>query len=83
MSRKLAITIDRDLAGFIDRQIKDGKFENPAEVVEAGLRLLKQREQKLTALRAALIEGEQSGPAEPFDFDAFIKQRRRGRSSSR
>lgn len=29
---------------------------------------------KLAALRAALIEGEESGPAEDFDFDAFIAE---------
>ncbi len=25
-----------------------------------------------SALRAAIIAGEQSGPSEPFDFDGFI-----------
>jgi antitoxin ParD1/3/4 len=83
MPRKLSITIDRDLAEFIDREIKNGKFNTSAEVVEAGLRLLQQHENKLDALRAALIEGEQSGPGEPFDFEEFLKQRRRRRSSSR
>lgn len=28
--------------------------------------------EKMNALRAALIEGEQSGPSAPFDFDTFI-----------
>jgi hypothetical protein len=28
------------------------------------------------ALREALAEGETSGPAEPFDFDAFLADRR-------
>ena len=27
------------------------------------------------------IEGEQSGPGEPFDFDAFIKEKRQARKS--
>jgi Arc/MetJ-type ribon-helix-helix transcriptional regulator len=27
---------------------------------------------RLEALRAALIEGEKSGPSKPFDFDKFI-----------
>jgi antitoxin ParD1/3/4 len=36
--------------------------------------LLKEREAHLEALRAALIEGEQSGPAEPFDSDAFLRE---------
>ena len=36
----------------------------------------------IAALRAALIEGEESGASTPFDFDAFIarkrKQKRKG-----
>jgi antitoxin ParD1/3/4 len=32
---------------------------------------------KLEALRAALIEGEKSGPSAPFDFDTFLKDKRR------
>ena len=44
-------------------------------VVRAGLRLLEEREAKQDTLRAALIEGEQSGPPTPFDFDAFIERR--------
>jgi antitoxin ParD1/3/4 len=37
---------------------------------------LEERETKLTALRAALIEGENSGPSTPFDFEAFIARKR-------
>jgi Arc/MetJ-type ribon-helix-helix transcriptional regulator len=37
-------------------------------------------EKKLQALRDALIEGEQRGPAIPFDFDAFIQEMRRKRN---
>ena len=32
----------------------------------------------LAALRSALVEGEQSGPATPFDFDDFIARKRTG-----
>ena len=31
---------------------------------------------KLGALRAALMAGEQSGPAAPLDFEAFIARKR-------
>ena len=31
---------------------------------------------KLEALRAALIEGEQSGSASPFNFEAFLARNR-------
>ncbi|WP_083542045.1 type II toxin-antitoxin system ParD family antitoxin [Kribbia dieselivorans] len=33
-------------------------------------------ETPMATLRAALSEGEISGPAEPFDFDAFIASKR-------
>ena len=41
------------------------------------LRLLKEQEAKLSALRAALVEGENSGPSTVFDFDHFIARKRR------
>jgi hypothetical protein len=46
------------------------------DVVRAGLRLLEEHEAKLAALRAALIEGEQSRLPEPFDFDGFLAEMR-------
>jgi antitoxin ParD1/3/4 len=41
---------------------------------------LEEQETKLTALRGALIEGEQSGPSTPLDFEAFIARKRASRS---
>ncbi len=44
---------------------------------------LEQRQEKLAALRAALDDGEASGAATSFDFEAFIAEklkRRRERS---
>jgi antitoxin ParD1/3/4 len=43
---------------------------------------LKEQEAKLSALRAALVEGENSGPATAFDFDRFIAGKRKAESSS-
>ncbi|CAN5682432.1 hypothetical protein BH11PSE3_BH11PSE3_17650 [soil metagenome] len=40
---------------------------------------VEEKEAKLTALRAALDEGEASGPPTPFDFEAFIAAKRRRR----
>jgi Arc/MetJ-type ribon-helix-helix transcriptional regulator len=44
--------------------------------LRAGLRLLEEQEATLAALRAALIEGEQSGPSTPLDFEAFVARKK-------
>jgi antitoxin ParD1/3/4 len=38
--------------------------------------VLEEQTARLAALRAALIEGENSGPSTPFDFDDFIARKR-------
>jgi antitoxin ParD1/3/4 len=81
MPKNTSVTVADHFAEFIERQIGEGRYDNPTDVVQAGLRLLEEQQSKLEALRAALIEGEQSGPGEPFDFDAFVAKKRRARKS--
>ena len=76
MPKSTSVTLDEHLVGFIDRQIAQGRYGSTSEVVRAALELLEEHEAKLEALRGALIEGEQSGPSEAFDFDAFIAAKR-------
>jgi len=44
--------------------------------VEAALRLLRDQAE-IEAIRAAIIEGEESGEPQPFDFDEFLDEMRR------
>jgi hypothetical protein len=44
---------------------------------------LKEQAATLKALRAALRDGEASGPAAPFDFDTFIASKHRGGGGQR
>ena len=76
MPKGTSVALDEHLAGFIDRQIEEGRYGSTSEVVRAALQLLEEHEAKLEALRGTLIEGEQSGPSEPFDFGAFVGARR-------
>ena len=71
MPRKTHVTIGTHFESFIARQLKDGRFESASEVVRAGLRLLEEREIRVRRLRAALVEGEESGFVE-YDQQAFM-----------
>ena len=83
MAKNTSVVIGDHFAEFIEQKIKDCRYGSASDVVRAGLRLLEEHEAKVEALRAALIEGEVSGPATPFDFDAFLKRKRRARNSAR
>jgi antitoxin ParD1/3/4 len=69
--RNTSIALNSHFLGFIDTQVQSGRYETASDVMRAGLRLLEEREAKVRALEAALIEGEQSGNPAPFDYDAF------------
>src|SRR4051794_40468564 len=49
---------------------------------QPALQLLDKRQARLSALRAALVEGENSGPSTAFDFDRFIDCKRKIGSST-
>ena len=71
MAKATSISLGDHFDTFIARQIKSGRYGFASDVVREGLRLLEDRETKLAALRAALVEGEQSGINEDFTLDAL------------
>ena len=82
MSRSTSFSLGDHFLAFIEGQVSQGRYGNASDVVRAGLRLLETQEAQLAALRAALIEGEDSGPATPFDFEAFIAKARAAQANS-
>ena len=76
MPRKTSVPISDHFATFIEEQVAQERYGSAGEVVTAGLRLLEEQETKLEALRATLIEGEQSGLATPFDVEEFLENMR-------
>jgi antitoxin ParD1/3/4 len=82
MSKDTFFSLGEHFNSFVEAQVGQGRYSSASDVVRAGLRLLEEQEAKLEALRAALIEGERSGPSTPFDFDAFIATKRDSRPNS-
>ena len=75
MSKDTSVVIGGHLKAFVEAQIAAGRYDLASDVVRAGLRLLEEREAKLQALRAALIEGETSGAGASFDFEVVYRER--------
>lgn len=75
--KNTSVSLGEHFTDFISEKVAEGRYGSASDVLRAGLRLLEEEEAKLEALREALIEGEQSGPATPFDFDAFLRRKAR------
>ena len=76
MSKNTSISLGDHFTDFIDAQLQSGRYGSASEVVRSGLRLLEEQEAKVRALREALIEGEESGPAVAIDSEAFLSRMR-------
>ena len=75
MGKNTSFSLGDHFTAFVEAQVGQGRYGSASDVVRAGLRLLEDEETN----RAALIEGEQSGPPTPFDFDSFVAGKRNRR----
>ncbi len=71
MPRNTSVTIGNHFEAFIAEQLKEGRYGSASEIVRAGLRLLEEQESRIRQLRAALIEGEESGFVE-YSLQEFM-----------
>ncbi|MAQ00548.1 MAG: type II toxin-antitoxin system ParD family antitoxin [Pseudomonadota bacterium] len=71
MPRNTSVTIGNHYEAFIAQQLQEGRYGSASEVVRAGLRLLEEHEGRVQQLRAALIEGENSGFVE-YNLKEFM-----------
>ncbi len=62
------------LIGFLGGD-PEVRYTNDSEAIRDLIRREQERSAEIESIRQALIEGEQSGEPEPFDFAAF-KQRK-------
>jgi antitoxin ParD1/3/4 len=74
MSKNTSIALgDRHIA-YAHRKIESGEFTSVSEVVRDALRRAEERDARVERLRELIREGEESGPAKPFDWDAFFAE---------
>jgi antitoxin ParD1/3/4 len=67
MGRNTSVSLGDYFENFVDGRISEGRFKNASEVIRAGLRMLEEEENKITALKKAINDGIESGIAENFN----------------
>ena len=73
MQKNTSVTIGQYFEKFIGQQVERGRYSSVSEAIRAGLRLLEEHEIKLSALRRALQEGEESGFVE-YSLSGLIEE---------
>ena len=76
-SKNTSIALGTPYTTFAKRKVETGEFGSTSEVVREAMRRYIAEDTELEALRQALIEGENSGPTQPWDLDDFLAARRR------
>ena len=77
MARTTSVTIGSELDGFVTQLVESGRYGSTSEDVRSALRLLERQESQLTALKNAIVAGEQSGESSLTlrDIAAQVKQK--------
>ncbi len=68
------IVLDDHSAEYVRSKVDAGEFGSIDEVVQDALRRAQERDARIERLRELIREGEESGPAQLFDFDAFLAE---------
>jgi len=75
MSKNTSIALGQPFVEFARRKVKSGEFGSTSEVVREAMRRYIAEDAKIEALKLELQKGLDSGPARPFDWDAFMERK--------
>lgn len=73
MGRNTSVSLGNYFEDFVDNKISKGRYKNASEVIRAGLRLLEEEENRVTALKVAINEGIESGIAKNFNAKQHLE----------
>ena len=70
------VSITPELEAFVEKVVKSGRYGTASEAVREGLRLLEEREARLTRLKQDIEDGAASGPGREGSFADIGRQAR-------
>lgn len=73
--KNTSIALSDELADYARSKVASGEFGSISDVVRDALRRAAERDLRVARLRQLIQEGEESGPARPFDWDAFMAEK--------
>ena len=73
MGRNTSVSLGDYFEDFVDNRISEGRYKNASEVIRAGLRLLEEEENRVTALKNEIREGITSGMAKNFNSKKHLE----------
>lgn len=70
-----SVNLGNRLEGVVDDLVKSGRYGSRSEVLREGIRLVQEREARLTALDAAIMKGVADADAgRVFDLDVVAEE---------
>ena len=73
MGKNTSVSLGDYFEDFVENRIAEGRYKNASEVIRAGLRLLEEEENKITALKSAVQDGINSGIAKNFNSKKHLE----------
>lgn len=74
-ARNTSIVLGKPFTDFAERKIAAGEFASTSEVVREAMRRYIAYDDRAELLRREIQKGLDSGPARPFDWDAFMDRK--------
>lgn len=71
------ISLPDEMKNWVEENVQTGRYSNASDYVRD---LIRDDHRRLEDLRAALIEGENSGQSSELDFEAFIAAKKKSLS---
>ena len=73
--KNTSVALGEPFVEFARKKVESGEFGSTSEVVREAMRQYMHEDTRIEALRAIIHKSLASGPARPFDWDAFMERK--------